>query len=268
MKKLYKIFENSILGSELINEDLNTPLDYVRHAIENRYYVNIVYGDEPQKRYCQIYNLGKTVGKDYKGNKVTNDAIRVFQVAGPNERTFKTFRLDKIKKWEPVKFRLNNEIPKEEANGIEFVKGRDITLSGGTLTQVKFTDNEDGTPIDKGTAKSGTNITRSLSNIIGSDVNTTEINNYYFKNIFNSQFTDDTLLEISSTVISLLLNDVISKSGINMNNRFVKFANIISNQVTNNGDNINDRLIELFGDNPTIKGIYDKLKILLKIKSI
>jgi hypothetical protein len=266
MKKLYKIFENSILGSDLINEALNSPLDYVRHAIENRYYVNIVYGDEPQKRYCQIYNLGKT--KDKKN--ITHDAIRVFQVAGPNKRTFKTFRLDRIKKWEPVRMRLNKSVSEKNPKTgkmMTLVTG-DKTLSGGTVTQVSFKDGKDGTPIDKGTAKSGTNITSSLSNIIGSDVNTTEINNYYYKNIFNSQFTDDTLLEISSTVISLLLNNVLNNSGINMNNRFVKFADMISNQINNNGDDVNDRLIKTFGDNPTIKGIYDKLKILLKLKSI
>lgn len=261
MKHLYKIFENHILGSDLINEALNTPLDYVRHAIENRYYVNIVYGDEPQKRYCQIYRLGQ-----FKNGKY---GIRVFQVAGPNKRTFKTFRLDRIKKWEPVRIRLNTAISKDEANGIEYetINGKDKILPIGDLLQVSF-DGKNGKSLDKGNAKSGTNITRNISNIIGSNISTPEINNYYLKNIYNDELSDGILLEIVSTVVSLLLNDVLGNSGINTNNRFIKFGNMISKEIDNNGDNVKDRLIELFGDNPTIKGIYDKLIILLKLKNI
>ena len=103
LKNLYNLYEEVILESRVT-------IDSVRDVINNHYTVNLTYdngkddGTKDINRYCHVYNLGKTSNG--------NEAIRVFQVTGPNinkgdgeEKRWKTLRLDRIGKWEPTKFR-------------------------------------------------------------------------------------------------------------------------------------------------------------------
>lgn len=126
--KLYNIFESLILeeivkNSKVITEGVSN--DDVNAAINGKYNVNILYrdyeGQEPSKRYIQVYNLSKTKGG--------NDAIRAYQIFGGSKTTPKTgawkiFRLDRIEGWFPTKVRwekpvsdLDSSIPKYNTNG-------------------------------------------------------------------------------------------------------------------------------------------------------
>ena len=107
-------------------------------ALNNHYTVNIMYdsgkGDENVKRYCQIYALGKTS----KGH----DAIRVFQFY-PYTRGYmwKTFRVDRIVKWNPTKWRFYRPISNERGSTApRFDPNNDKTLNHGDLAIAKFDD--------------------------------------------------------------------------------------------------------------------------------
>tara|TARA_R110000796_G_scaffold63162_2_gene145629 strand:+ start:3926 stop:4318 length:393 start_codon:yes stop_codon:yes gene_type:complete len=126
--KLYNIYKSVILEA--------TEIDLVMDAIKNHFTVNITYdngkkdGTNSSKRYCEVYNFGTTYGD--------NNAIRVYQLAGPNKIGWKTFRLDRIVKWEPTKYRFHNAISDRPGSSAQDFKPHDKTLSGGgsvTITQ-------------------------------------------------------------------------------------------------------------------------------------
>jgi hypothetical protein len=120
--KLYKLFENIILGET--NEPLtgNVSDEDVIKAIEGKYYVNITYDDypdktpsvTPSKRYIQVYNFSDTTAN--------NKAIRAYQVGGgskttPGRGAWKIFRLDRIRSWQPTKMRFYKPIDKFNPDG-------------------------------------------------------------------------------------------------------------------------------------------------------
>lgn len=128
MKKLYNLYKQVILEA--------TEVEMVKHAIENGLNVNIIYdngkddGTASQKRYCQIYNLGTTSGG--------NQAVRVYQISGPNintkkgETRWKTFRLDRIIDWQETNFKVNQPISTSD-HSIPYNNNQDITLNHGNL---------------------------------------------------------------------------------------------------------------------------------------
>ena len=130
MLKLYNTYKSLILEA--------TDIDMVMDAIENNYTVNITYdngkndGSNGGKRYCEVYNLGTTSD----GNK----AIRVFQLAGPNGVGWKTYRLDRIIKWEPTNYKYHNPVSDRSGfDGAKYNPTGDETLSwGGTVTTSEF----------------------------------------------------------------------------------------------------------------------------------
>lgn len=129
MLKLYKIYKSLILES--------TEIDAVMDAIKNHYTVNITYdsgkgdGSELKKRYCEVYNYGTTYGN--------NAAIRVYQLAGPNGVGWKTFRIDRITKWEPTNYKFYTAISDRPGSNAPDFKPHDKTLSyGGSATISKF----------------------------------------------------------------------------------------------------------------------------------
>lgn len=98
---LYNIYKSIILES--------TDVDAIQDVINNHYTVNIVYNDGTKNssntpRYCGVYAIGTTNGG--------NQAIRVYQISGPNLRPdkngviqrWKTFRVDRIMAFRPTKF--------------------------------------------------------------------------------------------------------------------------------------------------------------------
>jgi hypothetical protein len=101
---LYNLYKQVILES--------VDLHLVQDALNNNWGVKIVYNDgtkhsSSNSRWCQILAVGKTS----KGH----DAVRVYQVRGPNLRAnpktgkteqYKTFRLDRIEHWGPTKFKF------------------------------------------------------------------------------------------------------------------------------------------------------------------
>ena len=123
--KLYNLFEDIILevtneGKNLLTE--NVSREQVEDAINNKYYVNILYddfpdGDEqvpPSKRYIQVYNFSDTTAN--------NAAIRAYQMGGPSKTTpdqgaWKIFRLDRIRAWMPTKMKFHRPMDKFNPNG-------------------------------------------------------------------------------------------------------------------------------------------------------
>jgi predicted DNA-binding transcriptional regulator YafY len=129
MLKLYNLYEQVILEA--------TEIEKVMDAIEKHYTVNIKYnngkndGSQNMKRYCEVYNFGTTYGN--------NNAIRVYQLSGPNGRGWKTFRLDRIVEWEPTNFKFNNPVSDRAGSDAEDFKPHDKTLSfGGGVTISNF----------------------------------------------------------------------------------------------------------------------------------
>jgi hypothetical protein len=100
--KLYNIYREVILEQDGVKISTPTIAD-IMDVIKHHKFVDIWYDNEPNKRYCQVYNLGKT-SNGY-------DAIRVWQSAGPGKRKtvgWKVFRIDKITGWQvkpEMKFR-------------------------------------------------------------------------------------------------------------------------------------------------------------------
>ena len=119
--KLYNLFEDIILEvtnkcKNLLTE--NVSREQVEDAINNKYYVNILYDDfpdgeeqvPPSKRYIQVYNFSDTTAN--------NAAIRAFQMGGqskttPNEGAWKIFRLDRM----PTKMKFHRPKDKFNPNG-------------------------------------------------------------------------------------------------------------------------------------------------------
>lgn len=129
MLKLYNIYKELILEA--------TEIEMVMDAIENHYTVNIWYdsgkndGSANKKRYCEVYNLGTTSDG--------NQAIRVYQLAGPNGIGWKTYRLDRITKWEPTNYKFYNAISDRPNSGAEPYKNHDKTLGhAGSVTISNF----------------------------------------------------------------------------------------------------------------------------------
>ena len=123
--KLYNLFEDIILEvtnkcKNLLTE--NVSREQVEDAINNKYYVNILYDDfpdgeeqvPPSKRYIQVYNFSDTTAN--------NAAIRAFQMGGPSKTTpdegaWKIFRLDRIRAWMPTKMKFHRPKDKFNPNG-------------------------------------------------------------------------------------------------------------------------------------------------------
>lgn len=129
MNKLYNLYEQVILEA--------TEIEMVMDAISNHYTVNITYdngkddGSVNSKRYCEVYNFGTTYGG--------NNAIRVYQLSGPNGRGWKTFRIDRITKWEPTSFKFYKKVSDRPGSDAEDFKPHDKTLShGGNVTIAQF----------------------------------------------------------------------------------------------------------------------------------
>lgn len=129
MLKLYNIYKNLILEA--------TEIEKVMDAIQNHYTVNITYdngkndGSANKRRYCEVYNLGTTSNG--------NQAIRVYQLAGPNGIGWKTYRLDRITDWQPTNYRFYNAISDRPGSGAAEFKPHDKTLShGGNVTIANF----------------------------------------------------------------------------------------------------------------------------------
>jgi hypothetical protein len=129
MLKLYNSYKQVILEA--------TEIEMVMDAIEKHYTVNIWYdngkddGSVNNKRYCEVYNFGTTYGN--------NNAIRVYQLAGPNGIGWKTLRLDRIVDWSPTNYKFNNAISDRAGSDAENFKPHDKTLSyGGNVTISNF----------------------------------------------------------------------------------------------------------------------------------
>jgi len=112
--KLYNLFKEVILEEinktrQIISEGV--AVNDVKAAIDGKYNVNILYrdyeGQEPSKRYVQVYNLAKT--------KAGNDCIRAYQIFGgskttPKSGAWKIFRLDRIEGWYPTNMKWQNPV--------------------------------------------------------------------------------------------------------------------------------------------------------------
>ena len=124
MLSLYNNYKSLILES--------TDIDKVMDAINNHYYVNIMYdGKTPSiRRYCQVYNFGKT--------KKMNNAIRVFQVFGPGKRGWKTFDIEKINRWEPTEMTFYQPVSNMDSSIPKFQPNHDYTISYGNTTIADF----------------------------------------------------------------------------------------------------------------------------------
>lgn len=123
---LYNIYESLILEA--------TEVEQVQNAINNHFTVNIIYNNGTKnssnmKRYCGVYAIGMT--------NSGNQAIRVYQISGPNLRPdnkgqvqrWKTLRLDRITLFAPTKFVFN--APADELYNINGDKTLNITGNGG-----------------------------------------------------------------------------------------------------------------------------------------
>jgi hypothetical protein len=133
--KLYNLLEDIILeesAKRLLTENVSD--QQVLDAIKGKYNVNITYDDypnaaqsvPPSKRYIQVYNLSET--------KSGNKAIRAFQIFGgskttPKSGTWKIFRLDRIRSWEPTKMKFTKPVSDLDANIPTYNKQGDRTMS-------------------------------------------------------------------------------------------------------------------------------------------
>ena len=129
MLKLYNLYKQVILEA--------TEVEKVMDAITNHYTVNITYdngkndGSANKRRYCEVYNYGMTSDG--------NQAIRVYQLAGPGGIGWKTFRIDRITKWEPTNYKFYNAISDRPGANVADFKPHDKTLSyGGNVTISNF----------------------------------------------------------------------------------------------------------------------------------
>jgi hypothetical protein len=137
MLKLYNIYKNLILEAKGVIEDGEKiggapSVEQVMEVIRDHNYVNIWYGDEPNPRYCGVYNLG------YTSNG--NQAIRVWQIYGPGEIGWKTFIINKIQDWEKKNIKFYR--PVSDVSGFDgqpYNPSGDETLSwGGSVTTSTF----------------------------------------------------------------------------------------------------------------------------------
>lgn len=118
MLKLYNIYKTLILESV----DRNAIMD----AIQNHKTVNITYpnskGGGSSKRYCQVYNYGKTSSGQ--------DAIRVYQMSGGGKNyVFKTFTVDLIENFDLTNWKYFRPISDENGySGPEYKLNQDKTL--------------------------------------------------------------------------------------------------------------------------------------------
>jgi hypothetical protein len=123
---LYNIYKSIILEA--------TEVEQVQSAINKHNTVNIIYNDGTKNssnmvRYCGVYAIGITDGG--------NQAIRVYQISGPNLRPnkngvverWKTLRLDRITSFNPTKFVF--QAPADELYNINGDKTLNITGNGG-----------------------------------------------------------------------------------------------------------------------------------------
>jgi len=129
MLKLYNLYKQVILEA--------TEINMVMDAIEKHYTVNITYdngkndGSANKRRYCEVYNYGTTYGG--------HPAIRIYQLAGPNGIGWKTFRLDRITKFDKTNYKFYNAISDRPGSSAPDFKPHDKTLShGGSVTISNF----------------------------------------------------------------------------------------------------------------------------------
>jgi len=124
MQKLYNIYKQLILEA--------TDVEAVQDAINRHYTVNITYDNGSKNssnlpRYCGVYAIGTT--------NSGNQAIRVYQISGPNLRPdkngivqrWKTLLINNITRWSPTKFIFY--APADELYNINGDKTLNITVT-------------------------------------------------------------------------------------------------------------------------------------------
>ena len=119
MIKLYNIYESLIL------EDSRSQ---IIDAIDKKIRVNIYYlGDDNTaagKRTIEVYAFGLT--------KAGNPVIRAYQIFGDTKTikpAWKFFRLDRISRWEPTKFRFYTPISDRDPVAPKFNPNGDATMA-------------------------------------------------------------------------------------------------------------------------------------------
>lgn len=139
--KLYNLYKDVIFEETGVKLELNeggTPtLSDVQQALTNKHAVNLSYKNG-ERRYGQVISIGRTS----KGN----DAVRIYQINGPNikkdkkgrEQRYKVFIINHITNWSETNMTLN--LPPDEL----FKPTQDITLnlpnSSGDANIAKLTD--------------------------------------------------------------------------------------------------------------------------------
>ena len=133
--KLYNLYKEVILESTKIKD--------IQDVISNNLGVNITYVDNSidsnsGPRYCQVLAIGRTS----KGN----DAIRVYQISGPNLKRdkkgkiqrWKTLRVDRIQSLQPTNFTFY--APPDELYNALGDKTLNISSDGAMANMAIFKD--------------------------------------------------------------------------------------------------------------------------------